>query len=105
MGEEHLTRIPAHSRRVNYRRAHLVATLMCDGARFTKPALPIPRAFGTDLGGGLDATPLAAYPAVPRFWPIVVRRLSASFAHEGQQRALRVHAYACSSSWWAQEPH
>ena len=63
MEEARLTRIPAHSnaRRVNYRQAHLVATLVCDGARFTKPALPIPRAFGTDLGGGLDATPLAAY--------------------------------------------
>ena len=63
MEEECLTRIPAYSnaRRVNYRQAHLVATLMCDGARFTKPALPIPRAFGTDLGGGVDATPLAGY--------------------------------------------
>jgi hypothetical protein len=63
MEEGRLTRIPAHSnaRRVNYRQAHLVAALMCDGARFTKPALPIPRAFGADLDGGLDATPLAAY--------------------------------------------
>src|SRR5258705_4103974 len=61
--EERLTRISAHSnaRRVNYRQAHLVATLVCDGAGLTKPALPIPRAFGTDLGGGLDSTPLAAY--------------------------------------------
>src|SRR5258707_5368410 len=56
MEEERLARIPAHSnaRRVNYRQAHLVATLVCEGARFTKPALPIPRAFGTDLGGGLE---------------------------------------------------
>jgi hypothetical protein len=63
MEEARLTGIPAHSnaRRVNYWQAHLVATLMCDGARVTKPALPVPRAFGTDLGGGLDATPLAAY--------------------------------------------
>ncbi len=63
MEEARLTRIPAHSnaRRVNYWQAHLVAALMCDGARFTKPALSIPRAFGADLGGGLDATPLAAY--------------------------------------------
>ena len=63
MEEECLARIPAHSnaRRVNYRQTHLVATFMSDGARYTKPALPIPRAFGTDLGGGLDATPLAAY--------------------------------------------
>jgi hypothetical protein len=63
MEAERLTRISAHSnaRRVNDRQAHLVATLVCYGARFTKPALPIPRAFGTDLGGGLDVTPLAAY--------------------------------------------
>jgi hypothetical protein len=63
MEGERLTRIPAYAntRRVNYRQAHFVATLMGDGARFTKPALPIGRAFGTDLGGGLVATPLAAY--------------------------------------------
>jgi hypothetical protein len=61
MEEERLTRISAHSnaRRVSYRQAHFVATLVCDGARFTKPALPISRAFGTDLGRGLDATTLA----------------------------------------------
>ena len=63
MEVEYLTRIAAHAnaRRVNYWQARLVATLMCDGARLTKPALPIARASGTDLGGGLDATPLAAY--------------------------------------------
>ena len=63
MEEDGLTRIPAHSdaRRVNYGQAHLVATLMCDEARFTKPAAAIPNALGTDLGGGLDATPLATY--------------------------------------------
>jgi Amidohydrolase family len=63
MEEERLTRIPANSnaRRINYRQAHLVATIVCCGACFTKPALPIPLAFSTDLGGGLDATPLAAY--------------------------------------------
>jgi hypothetical protein len=63
MEEARLTRIPANSnaRRINYRQAHLVTALMCDGARFTKPALPIPRAFGADLGGGLDATALAGY--------------------------------------------
>ena len=64
MKGESLTRIPAHSnaRRVNYGQAHLVAALVCGSAHFTKLALPIPRAFGTDLGGGLDATSLANYP-------------------------------------------
>jgi len=63
MEEDGLTRVPAHSNagRVNDWQAHLVATLMCDDARFTKPAVAIPCAFGTDLGGGLDATSLATY--------------------------------------------
>ena len=63
MEEGRLTCIPAHSnaRRVNYQQTHLVATLMCDGARFTEPAFSVPRTFGTDLGGGLDAHTAAAY--------------------------------------------
>ena len=58
---------------------------MCDGARFTKPALPISTHIRYRFGWRAGCYTAGSLPAVPRFWPIVVRHLLASLAHEGQQ--------------------
>src|SRR5260370_30563514 len=86
MEEERLTRIPAHSnaRRVNYWQAHLVATLVCDGARFTKPALPISTHIRYRFRPRAGSYTAGSLPAVPRFSPIVVPHLLAAPPHERQ---------------------
>src|SRR5579863_5392176 len=62
-GPTALARVPAHSnaRGVNYGQEQPFVALMYGDASIAKPALIIPRAFGADLGGRLNAAPPAKY--------------------------------------------
>jgi hypothetical protein len=97
--EERLSRIPAHSnaRRVDDRKRHLLTTLMFGGAGFTKPALTIPSAFGTDQSGGLGTALLTNY-----FGRLVSGQ---GTRHAEKCRAIGQHPSAQARSWNRSHTH